>query len=136
MGVLILDGWYDLSIASQEVAQEFDLWLKKLDRAAGGIHNPCPSALKLARIFRRQGDFDIDYRYRLLLRPMPISALRDISKTRSAAANGSAASEGEYAAILERAERPWRKRGWFAALFGPSSINRGNVRSNRRQSCT
>jgi ubiquinone/menaquinone biosynthesis C-methylase UbiE len=46
-GVLVIEGWYDRSIASQETAAELEAWSKAIDRATGMVHENYPSAGQL-----------------------------------------------------------------------------------------
>ena len=73
--VVVLDPWYDLSIQSQRVARDFDLWLKLIDRRLGLVHQPSLSAARLARPFLALDDFRIDCRFRLLPVEISIEAL-------------------------------------------------------------
>lgn len=43
-GVVLLDPWYDVSIASQANSSAFDRWAKRIDRHCGMIHNDCMDA--------------------------------------------------------------------------------------------
>ncbi len=66
--VLILDPWYDLGIASQRVASEFDRWCKAIDRATGMVHNDCMNAkVLLAPIEPRLSDFSVAFDCMLVL---------------------------------------------------------------------
>jgi SAM-dependent methyltransferase len=73
--VVVLDPWFDLSLPSQRVAYDFDLWLKLIDRRLGMVHQPILSAERLVRSFLALDDFQIDCRYRLLSREIPVEAL-------------------------------------------------------------
>lgn len=64
--VLLLDCWFDETIPSQRVARRYDDWLKRLDRKAGYIHNPCPTAAELTALCAAE-DFYIDYSCRVAL---------------------------------------------------------------------
>jgi len=101
--VLVLDPWFDLSIPSQRIAHEFDLWLKTLDRRVGMIHWPSVSAEQLAKPFRVLGSFRIDCRYRLT--PLAISLERMLEHARDQLAKVRNPFERELAleAIVDRA---------------------------------
>jgi len=73
--VLVLDPWHDLSIPSQRVAYDFDLWLKLIDRRRGLVHEPTLSAAQLMRPFLALEGSQLDCRYRLLPVAMPLEAL-------------------------------------------------------------
>ncbi|MGM9484850.1 class I SAM-dependent methyltransferase [Roseateles sp. NT4] len=55
LGVVILDPWYDWSIPSQAVADDFDRWCKAIDRTTGMIHDDCMSAIQLLRPLQADG---------------------------------------------------------------------------------
>lgn len=38
--VVVLDPWYDLTIASQRTSERWDRWFKAIDRARGRVHEP------------------------------------------------------------------------------------------------
>lgn len=59
--VLILDCWFDDAFPCQQAARQLDDWLKAIDRRAGLVHNPCPTAAELAAAFEPRG-FSISYR--------------------------------------------------------------------------
>jgi ubiquinone/menaquinone biosynthesis C-methylase UbiE len=46
-GVLVIEGWYDRSIPSQETAAQLEAWSKAIDRATGMVHENYPSAGQL-----------------------------------------------------------------------------------------
>lgn len=69
--VIILDPWYETGIPSQAVAERFDRWCKKIDRAGGMVHNDCLDVTQLlAPISSRLPDFDIGLEYLLELRSL------------------------------------------------------------------
>lgn len=73
--VLILDCWYDETLPTQQVAQAYDAWSKRIDRRSGMVHNPCPSAMDLAAPFLALGGFDIDIAHHLRLQPVAVETL-------------------------------------------------------------
>lgn len=104
--VLVLDPWYDLSVASQIVASDYDVWCKAIDRRLGLIHNLCPSAGELAAPFQALGGYDIDVGYRLILRPLPPERVSADGEAHLDRLSGERAREAaELARILERARR-------------------------------
>lgn len=103
--VLVLDAWYDPSIASQRTALAFDLWSKAIDRDAGETHNASPSAAELAEPFLRRGAFEIDFCQRLVLRPLPLAALQAPAERQLAKATRREAFEPELARIMAQARR-------------------------------
>jgi ubiquinone/menaquinone biosynthesis C-methylase UbiE len=46
-GVLVIEGWYDRSIPSQQTAARLEAWSKEIDRATGMVHEDYPSAGQL-----------------------------------------------------------------------------------------
>ncbi|WP_338425811.1 class I SAM-dependent methyltransferase [Sphingopyxis kveilinensis] len=105
--VVILDPWYDLSIASQVVARDFDLWCKKIDVRLGLVHNPCPSLGDLCGPFLENGGFSIEATHRLILHHMPCADVEaDAAAHLARLADDRADFEPEIADILEAA---WAK---------------------------
>ncbi|BBB10511.1 SAM-dependent methyltransferase [Sphingopyxis sp. EG6] len=70
--VLILDCWFDDTLASQRVARRYDNWLKRRDRKSGYVHNACPTAIELISMFAAE-EFSIDYFCRLILSPLDVA---------------------------------------------------------------
>lgn len=69
--VLILDPWYDIGIASQAVALEFDRWCKAIDRSTGMVHNDCMDAKALLSPVReRLPGFTVQVDYMLVLQEL------------------------------------------------------------------
>jgi SAM-dependent methyltransferase len=129
--VLVLDPWYDRSIESQRVAADFDLWLKRIDRRLGMVHEPNVTAAQLARPFTGREEWRIDCRHRLILQPLPLDEIEEQAKHQLASTGPSHALEDALESLLDRArqhglsddgailfvasrteargERPWRK---------------------------
>jgi SAM-dependent methyltransferase len=101
--VFVLDPWYDVTIASQQVALDFDNWLKVIDRRQGLVHNPCVSVAQLTAPLLMLGGFRIDYRYRLILQRMPLSRMETLAHERLGAIHGSPDLEMELAHLMDRA---------------------------------
>jgi len=129
--VVVLDPWYDLSIESQRVAADFDLWLKRIDRRLGMVHDPSVTAAQLARPFSGREEWRIDCRHRLILQPLPLQEIEEQAKRQLASIGPSRALEDALESLLDRArqhglsddgaillvatcteargERPWRR---------------------------
>jgi ubiquinone/menaquinone biosynthesis C-methylase UbiE len=75
-GVLVLEAWYDESIASQRAALSFDRWSKTVDRRTGVVNNEFPNAANLLTCFPNLDAFFIDYSYHLILRPIQLDTVR------------------------------------------------------------
>lgn len=71
--VLILDGWFDISLPSQRVACDLDDWTKRIDRRRGMVHNSCPRPCDLIAPLLASGPVRIDYTCQLDLRPRPLA---------------------------------------------------------------
>jgi len=100
----VLDPWYNVTLPSQRTAEAFDLRCKAIDREAGDIHNPCPSAAQIAAVFRAQGGFRIDYTLRLIVQDVPIARLEEIARVQLDRIGRSAAATAELARIRERVQ--------------------------------
>ena len=75
--VLVLDPWYELGIPSQAVAEEFDRWLKAIDRANGMVHNDCMNAAALlAPVASRLQSYAVHVEYMLELHELGATCLR------------------------------------------------------------
>jgi SAM-dependent methyltransferase len=98
--VVVLDGWYDVSIPSQQTAKAFDEWSKAIDRRTGMVHNPCPSAAELVASFAAAGDFSVDVMHRLVLQPLDPDAVEQSALAQLAQAGEDAALRAELNAIL------------------------------------
>jgi SAM-dependent methyltransferase len=105
--VLILEGWYDTAVPSQRVAEDYDLWSKRIDRRLGMVHNPLPSAADLVALAAPRADVAaLDYAHRLVLAPWPIEEVRNAAEAQRAALGGfDAQTEDALARILEGAAR-------------------------------
>jgi ubiquinone/menaquinone biosynthesis C-methylase UbiE len=101
--VFVLDPWYDITIASQQVALDFDNWLKLIDRRRGLVHNPCVSIAQLTAPLLMLAGFRIDYCYRLILQRMPLSRMEARAHEQLAAIHGSPDLEAELADLMDRA---------------------------------
>ena len=104
--VLILEGWYDIAVPSQRVAEDYDLWSKTIDRRRGMVHNPLPSAAELVALASRRGGIAaIDYAHRLILTPWPIEEVRTAADAQLTALGRDAEVEAALAPILNAAAR-------------------------------
>jgi SAM-dependent methyltransferase len=100
--VLILDPWYDVTISSQQVARDFDNWLKVIDRRLGLVHDPCVTVAQLTAPFLMLGGFRFDCRYRLILQAMPLSKVEALARQSLAAIHGDPDLESELARLMDR----------------------------------
>lgn len=105
VAVMVLDGWYDPTIASQRVARRYDDWSKALDRAGGMIHNPCPSAAALAGPLLADGRYAIEIGTQLRLQPLSVEDIAAEGAARLAEAGGDVVAAAELEAILREARR-------------------------------
>ena len=103
--VIVLDPWYDLSIESQRVAADFDLWLKRIDRRRGMVHDPSVTAAQLMRPFIGRDEWQIDCRHRLILQPLPLYEIEAQAKRQLAAAGPSRPLEDALERLLDRARQ-------------------------------
>ena len=101
--VFILDPWYDLKRPSQQVAMDFDHWLKVIDRRRGLVHWPCVDADRLADPFLTLGGFHIDYTHRLLLQTVAVSRVETLGREQLASIGECPRLEAELFALLDRA---------------------------------
>jgi SAM-dependent methyltransferase len=101
--VIVLDPWYDLSIASQRVAHDFDLWSKCIDRRLGMIHDPSVSAAQLARPFNGLGDWRLDCRYRLILQLVSLETIETQARHQLDAIGSCRQAEDALEVLLDRA---------------------------------
>lgn len=67
-GVLVLEGWYDRSVPSQETAARLDSWSKAIDRATGMVHDEYPSVGQMLASVDCAAGFSIEHQTRLILR--------------------------------------------------------------------
>jgi len=101
--VLVLEPWYDLSVASQRIARDFDLWLKRLDRKSGMVHEPCADAGKLVQPFNAIGEFRLEWRTHLVPLAIAVRTMEEMGRTRLDAVGGSRSMEDELEVLLDRA---------------------------------
>lgn len=74
-GVLVIEGWYDRSIPSQETAAQLEAWSKAIDRATGMVHENYPSAGQLVASLPSR--YRVEQRTHLVLR---MRALEDVAR--------------------------------------------------------
>ncbi|HWA47664.1 MAG TPA: methyltransferase domain-containing protein [Dongiaceae bacterium] len=79
-GVLVLEGWYDRSIASQDTAAELEAWSKAIDRATGMVHEECPSAGQLVASLPA-AKYQVEHQQHLVLR---LRAIEDVAQENEA----------------------------------------------------
>ncbi len=101
--VIVLDPWYDLSFESQRVAYDFDLWLKRIDRRMGMIHDPSITAAQVANPFRGRDDWHLDCRHRLILLSIPLDTIEEKAKSQLGAISSSRHIEDALETLLDRA---------------------------------
>lgn len=68
LGVLVIEGWYDRSIPSQETAAQLEAWSKAIDRATGMVHENYPSAGQLVASLAATIEYQIQQETHLTLR--------------------------------------------------------------------
>jgi SAM-dependent methyltransferase len=78
--VLVLDGWYDETLPSQQVMRDMDDWRKRIDRRLGMVHNPCPGPRDLIDPLLACGPLAIDYACRLELSPQSLAELEAMAR--------------------------------------------------------
>lgn len=76
-GVLVLEGWYDRSIPSQETAAQLEAWSKAIDRATGMVHEDYPSAGALTASLPATSHQRIEQQTHLVLR---MRAMSDVER--------------------------------------------------------
>jgi SAM-dependent methyltransferase len=79
IAVLVLDGWYDLSFASQRVAHDYDLWSKAIDEQQGMVHRPLANSAALTQPFLDadpMGSFTVELNCHLILQHYPVDDLK------------------------------------------------------------
>jgi SAM-dependent methyltransferase len=105
--VLILEGWYDIAVPSQRVAEAYDLWSKSIDRRLGMVHNPLPTAAEIIGLLAARTDMaTVDYSHRLILAPWPIEDVRKTAQAQLVAlGRPDAEAEAALARILHAATR-------------------------------
>lgn len=103
-GVLVLDMWYDESIASQRVARRFDRWCKTVDRRYGMVHNDNISAgAFLEALSACNGALDIAIDHHFIPHPLEADDLRAIGQEQLGLIPADGALIGELAEILDEA---------------------------------
>lgn len=100
--VLILEPWYDVTIPAQRAAQDFDDWMKVIDRRLGRVHNPCVEPARMAATFGAQCGFRIDYSCRLLSREVPMSRIESTARGQLATVGGCSELERDLVRLLDR----------------------------------
>lgn len=90
-GVLVLEGWYDRSIASQDTAAELEAWSKAIDRASGMVHEECPSAGQLVAPLPT-AKFQVEHQQHLVLRLRSIEDVTREGEAQLASASAPAAA--------------------------------------------
>ena len=101
--VFVLDPWFDVTQPSQQVARDFDDWMKILDRRRGLVHWPCVDPDRLAAPFVALGGFSIDFNYRLLLQTVPVAKLERLGREQLALTGGCPRLETKWVTLLDRA---------------------------------
>jgi SAM-dependent methyltransferase len=102
--VLILDPWYDLGIASQAVASEFDRWCKLIDRETGMFHADCMDARALlAPIASQLRAWDVRLEYLLEFFELGVERMREIGEQQLSRISDPAPHRAAFVALLERA---------------------------------
>lgn len=76
IGVLVLEGWYDRSIPSQETAARLEDWSKAIDRATGMVHANYPSVQQLVECMPLGTMHRIEAQNHLLLRGRDLDDVR------------------------------------------------------------
>jgi ubiquinone/menaquinone biosynthesis C-methylase UbiE len=74
-GLLVIEGWYDRSIPSQEAAAQLEAWSKAIDRATGMVHANYPSAGALVASLPSR--YRVEQQTHLVLRPR---AFEDVTR--------------------------------------------------------
>lgn len=83
--ICILDPWYETSIPSQAVAEQFDQWCKRIDRASGMIHNDCLSVRELLKpIEKTLAHFQLRITYLLELQELGVARMRELAASQLA----------------------------------------------------
>lgn len=96
--VVVLDPWYDLTIASQRTAERWDRWFKAIDRREGRVHEDFLTAEAFRAALPRTPEVSFECRHSLLFRPM------DESYFERETADYLPRCEGDSAALAELAE--------------------------------
>jgi SAM-dependent methyltransferase len=102
--VLILDPWYDLGIASQAVASEFDRWSKAIDRETGVFHADCMDAnALLAPLASQLRAWHVRLEYVLELFELGVERMREIGEQQLSRIADPSPHRAAFAALLESA---------------------------------
>jgi len=99
--VMILEPWYDASLPAQQVALDFDHWMKVIDRRLGRVHNPCVDPARLAAEFCSHG-LRINYSCRLLHQDISLSRVESTAREQLATIGGCPILEGKLVRLLDR----------------------------------
>lgn len=83
-GVLVIEGWYDRSIPSQETAAQLEAWSKAIDRATGMVHENYPSAGQLVASLPDVSGYRIEQQTHLVLRSRTLADVMQESETQLA----------------------------------------------------
>lgn len=104
-GVLVLEGWYDRSVPSQETAAQLEAWSKAIDRATGMIHGSYPSLGQLIDDLPEAPPFGIEQQTHLTLGMRPIADVSQETSAQLAMLKERDEAEAALQPILRRAER-------------------------------
>lgn len=105
IGVVVLEGWYDRSIQSQETAAQLETWSKTIDRATGMIHGNYPSLGQVIGDLPRAASYGIEEQAHLTLRMRPIADVLQETSGQLAKLKERDEAEAALQPILRRAER-------------------------------
>lgn len=83
-GVLVIEGWYDRSIPSQETAAQLEAWSKAIDRATGMVHENYPSAGQLVASLPDASGYRIEQQTHLALRKRALADVEQESEAQLA----------------------------------------------------
>lgn len=83
-GVLVIEGWYDRSLPSQETAAQLEAWSKAIDRATGMVHENYPSAGQLVASLPDVSGYRIEQQTHLVLRSRTLADVMQESETQLA----------------------------------------------------
>ncbi|MBL4789653.1 MAG: class I SAM-dependent methyltransferase [Kordiimonadaceae bacterium] len=70
-GIAVLDPWYDGTVASQRTARSLDEWFKRIDQAAGEVHNFVISADAFLQGMPSEISCSASFQHLLKLEPIP-----------------------------------------------------------------
>lgn len=97
----VLDPWYDVAIPSQQVARDYDLWLKRVDRRLGAVHNPALLPCDFIARLGVLGPFEIDISCRLVLAQLEPAAIATQARAHLAQAGRNRPLSDALDAILD-----------------------------------